>query len=148
MRAPDFMTPQPLFEMAFRKKKAEQIVMGLERPINYHLLKLLGFQASPEARAHWKTELDEWLSQIAVIKLKPDNKPISTKLAFEWLYDEPFGGSEEQNTTFMLNFLARKGLIRNAETAAIICEKLKSIHEQLAEQIAQNKSGAHVIAAL
>jgi hypothetical protein len=148
MRAVDIMPPEPLFEMSFRKKKAEQIVTGLERQINYHLLKLLGFDAAPETRAHWKVELDEWLSQIAVIKLKPDNKPIPRKLAFEWLYDEPFGGSEEQNTALMLGFVGRKGLTRNAETSAVIAAKLKEIHEQLAQRIARNNAGEDIIAAV
>ena len=38
-------------EMAYSWKKAEQIVSGLERPLNRHLIKLMGLQASDETRA-------------------------------------------------------------------------------------------------
>ena len=95
MHVGEVTAPEIPFEMSFRKNKAEQIVTGFERQINYHQLKLYGFEAAPETREHWKAGLDEWLAQIAVIKLQPDNKPISARLTFEWLYDEPFVGGEE-----------------------------------------------------
>lgn len=132
---------EPPLEMSFRRKKAEQVVTGLERQINLHLLKLLAFDAAPETRAHWKTELDEWLTQIAVIRLKPDNRPIPARAAFEWLYDEPFGGSEEENASAMIRLLERRGLRRNAEGAAAISARLRAWHTALAERLARGDAG-------
>ncbi len=43
--------------ISFGRRKAEQIVTGLEQPINLHLLKLLGCEADLETRRHWKHEL-------------------------------------------------------------------------------------------
>ena len=50
----------------------EQLVSGLEQPINLHLLKLLGCPAGPETRQQWKRELKTWLPRIAAITLKPE----------------------------------------------------------------------------
>jgi hypothetical protein len=140
------MEPPP--EMSFRRKKAEQVVTGLERQINYHLLKLLAFDAAPETREHWRTELDEWLSQVAVIRLKPENKPIPARAAYEWLFDEPFGGSEEQNVAIMIRFLERRGLRRNGASAAEVAARLRALHEALAERVARGDAGADLLAAL
>jgi hypothetical protein len=148
MRADNILAPAQLFEMAFRKRKVEQIVTSLERPINYHLLKLLAFDAAEETRAHWRVEVTNWLRQIAVIKIKPDNKPIPQHLVYEWLYDEPFGGSEVSNTAMMLGFLEEDGLIRNGVSAEDVAVRLRLIHVQIAERIAHNNPGNDIIAGL
>lgn len=135
---------EPLMEMSIRKKKAEQIVGGLEHPINMHLLKLLGCEATPEMRRHWKHELENWLLQIAAITLKPDDRPIPAKIVYEWLYDEKFGGSEQRNVEMMLRFLARDYPRNDVDTATIV-EQLRAIHEQLAQHIAQNDPGEEII---
>jgi hypothetical protein len=84
VRATEVLGPgEALMEMSFRKKKAEQIVGGLEQPINLHLLKILGCLAGPVLRQHWKRELETWLLRIAAITLRPDNTPIPAKLAYQ-----------------------------------------------------------------
>ena len=135
---------EPLMEMSIRKKKAEQIVSGLEQPINLHLLKLLGCEATPELRRHWKHELETWLLRIAAITLKPEDRPIPAKIVYEWLYDETFGGSEQRNVEMMLRFLAREYPRNDVDTATIV-ERLRSIHQQLAQRIAQNDPGEDII---
>ena len=148
MRASELLGPgEDLMEMSVRKKKAEQIVSGLEQPINLHLLKLLGCQAGPALREHWKRELETWLLRIAAMTLKPDNTPIPAKTVYRWLYDETFGGSEQRNVNMMLHFLARDYPRNDVATAAIVTQ-LRTIHEQLAERIAQNDPGLDIIDAL
>jgi hypothetical protein len=148
VRATEVLGPgEALMEMSFRKKKAEQIVGELEQPINLHLLKLLGCLADPEMRQHWKRELETWLLRIAAITLKPDNTPIPAKLAFQWLYDETFGGSEQRNVEMMLHFLARDYPRNEVDTPTIVT-RLRSIHEQLAQRIAQNDPALDIIDAL
>jgi hypothetical protein len=148
VRATELLGPgEALMEMSIRKKKAEQIVGGLEQPINLHLLKLLGCQAGPELRLHWKRELETWLLRIAAITLKPDDTPIPAKVAYRWLYDETFGGSEQRNAEMMLRFLARD-YPRNEVDTPVIVARLRSVHEHLAERIAQNDPGMDIIDAL
>lgn len=136
-----------LLEMSLKRRKAEQIVTGLEQPINLHLLKLLGCQADDTIRAHWKHELDTWLLRIAAITLKPNDKPIPARVAYEWLYNETFGGSEVRNVEMMLRFLARD-YPRNEVNAATLSKQLQAIHVQLADCIAKNDPGQEIIAAL
>jgi hypothetical protein len=148
VRATEILGPgEALMEMSVRKKKAEQIVGGLEQPINLHLLKLLGCDAAPDVRAHWKRELETWLLRIAAITLKPDNTPIPAKTVYQWLYDETFGGSEQRNVELMLHFLARD-YPRNDVDTAVIAARLRSIHAHLADRIASNDPGEDIIEAL
>jgi hypothetical protein len=119
----------------------------LEQPINLHLLKILGCLADPETRQQWKRELETWLLRIAAITLKPDNTPIPAKLAYRWLYDETFGGSEQRNAEMMLHFLARDYPRNEVDTPTIVTRP-RTIHEQLAQRIAQNDPGLDIIDAL
>lgn len=147
-RASEILAPgENLTEMSVKKKKAEQIVGGLEQPINLHLLKLLGCQAGPDLRRHWKQELETWLLRIATITLKPDNKPMPEKLIYEWLYDETFGGSEEHNAEIMLRLLAREYPRNQVDTPTIVA-RLRDIHRQLARRLAQNDPAEDIIDAL
>jgi hypothetical protein len=148
VRATEVLGPgEALMGMCIGKRKAEQIVSGLEQPINLHLLKLLGCLAGPESRRHWKRELETWLLRIAAITLKPDDTAIPAKVTYQWLYDETFGGSEHRNVEMMLRFLAREYPRNEVDTPAIV-ERLRSIHEQLAQRVAQNDPGLDVIDAL
>jgi hypothetical protein len=148
VRATEILGPnEDLREMSVTRKKAEQIVGGLEQPINLHLLKLLGCQAGPDLRQHWKRELETWLLRIAAISLKPNNTPIPAKLAYQWLYDETFGGSEQRNAEMMLRFLAREYPRNGADTATVVA-RLRSVHADLAERIARNDPGEDIIDAL
>jgi hypothetical protein len=148
VRATEVLGPgEALMEMSVRKKKAEQIVSGLEQPINLHLLKLLGCLVGPEMRQHCKRELETWLLRIAAITLKPDDTPIPAKVVYQWLYDETFGGSEQRNTEMMLRFLARDYPRNSVDTTTIVA-RLRSVHEQLAQRISQNDPGLDIIDAL
>lgn len=87
------------------------------------------------------------LLRIAAITLKPDDTPIPAKLVYQWLYDETFGGSEQRNVEMMLRFLARD-YPRNEVDAPSVVARLRSIHERLAQRIAQNDPGEDIVDAL
>jgi hypothetical protein len=162
-------------EMPTRKKKAEQIVGGLEQPINLHLPKLLGCAAGPELRQHWKCELETWLPRIAAVALKLDDTPIPARVAYHWIYDETFGGREQRNVEMMLRFLARdypnrkkeincsdssqnrlslfihRGRppgrcgTRNGVDTPTFVARRRPVHEQLPQPIARNDPGLDII---
>lgn len=125
---------QPVVEMAYRKRKAEAVITGLEKPINTHLLKLLAVPAGPvrEANlAHWKGELVNWLDEVAEIRLKPDNRPGPPGFYFGILFDEPFGGSEAAGVASRLKRLARGPEavpIRGDLDPADVAERLRGFH--------------------
>ena len=53
-----------VMEMAYPQKIARDIIIGMSRPINQHLVKLTGFDFSPKQRAHFRRELRNWLDEI------------------------------------------------------------------------------------
>ena len=65
-------------------------------------------------------------------------------MAYQWLYDETFGGSEERNVEMMLRFLARD-YPRNEVDTPTVAVRFRAIHEQLAQRIAQNDPGEDIV---
>jgi hypothetical protein len=50
-------------EMAYPEKVARDIIIEMARPINQHLIKLVGFDFPPQTREHFKRELRNWLNE-------------------------------------------------------------------------------------
>jgi hypothetical protein len=48
---------------------ARDIIIGMARPINQHLVKLIGFDFPPQSRDHFRRELRSWLDEIQRIRL-------------------------------------------------------------------------------
>ena len=61
-------------EMAYPRKYLEHIIIGLEDPLNQHLVKLAGFDFPLEQRRHFRREVRNWLDKIQRLRLKPDNR--------------------------------------------------------------------------
>jgi hypothetical protein len=76
------------------RKYFEHIIIGLEDPLNQHLVKLVGFDFPPEQRQHFRREIRLWLDKIQRLRLKPNNRPGPFTLYCDLLYDYPFGGVE------------------------------------------------------
>ena len=94
-----------LMEMAYPQKVARDIIIGMARPINQHLVKLVGFDFPPQLRDHFRRELRNWLNEIQRIRLKPTTKTGSFRFYFDPLFDYPFGGVEIQNTRTMMDLI-------------------------------------------
>lgn len=133
-----------VLEMAFTRKKAEQIVTGLERPLNRHLVKLLALQASEETRTAWKREVKRWLREIAALRLKPAVTRLKASDLYTWLYDEPFGGVEELNTRFLIQDSVEEGFEAHAE-AAQTAARLKALHEALSVRLAAGDPAVELV---
>lgn len=136
-------------DLAYPRHKAEAIVTGLERPLNRHLLKLMGFDAPERTRKVWRYEVETWLTEIAAIRLKDDNRRLPARDLFDWLFDEPFGGVEVENVEALLRLTARRDkLVRNRRSADEIAEALRDLHARLAERLAAGDTGMDLIEAL
>jgi hypothetical protein len=61
-----------LMEMAYPQKVARDIIIGMARPINQHLVKLVGFDFPPHLHNHFRGKLRNWLNEIQRIRLKPN----------------------------------------------------------------------------
>ncbi|HYZ23912.1 MAG TPA: hypothetical protein VE690_17330 [Rhodopila sp.] len=133
----DEIAPDRLMDMAYSRRRAEQIVSGLEVPINMHLLKLAAVPM-PEQIPHWRQELTTWLTTIATIRVKPSTRPASAGFYFRILFDEPFGGNEVPALIARLQLLRQQyGQIRAALDEQALVDRLRAFHLRFAEGCAQ-----------
>jgi hypothetical protein len=122
--------------MAYPQKMDRDIIIGLSRPINQHLVELAGFDFAPELRRHFKHELENWLDEIQRIRLKPTSRTGSFRFYFDPLFDYPFGGIEIQNMRAMVDFVSsRYDNIRPTKSAEELVDWLKEFHSRLAERL-------------
>ena len=102
------MKIEELFETSYPKWVVETIINGLQDPLNQHLIKLVGFEFTPELRQHFRQECEAWLDRIQRLRLKPNNRPGTFKFYYDLLFDYPFGGVEVENMRSMMDFIARR----------------------------------------
>ena len=120
-------------EMAYPQKIARDIIIRMARPINQHLVKLVGFYFPDELRTHFRRELRNWLDEIQRIRLKPSTGTGSFKFYFNPLFDYPFGGVEVQNMRALIDFISGEyDGIRPVKTLEQLLEWLKGFDTELA----------------
>jgi hypothetical protein len=128
--------------MSLPKRHAEARLLGMESPLNEHLLKLLAFDMSPERRAYFRKEVRKWLRGIQVMRLKDSSKPGKMSWYYGFLYDGPFGGFEEKNVQIICEAIEddyEDGLTRNMLTTAELVGRLRDFHRMLAERAARGE---------
>lgn len=86
----DWLSDTELFEMAYQRKKAIEIITNYQRQIARHIIKYLYYDVSQETKKHWIAEIDGWLSIVDEIKLK-NKKRLSGDVYYKLLFDEPLG---------------------------------------------------------
>lgn len=84
MKILDIIIATPLFEMAYSRKIAKDMVTELSPQIFDHLLKLFVFE-SPENVHHWRREITIWLLKINKLYLKSNTKKPSKEDLYNWL---------------------------------------------------------------
>ena len=125
-----------LMEMAYPQKIARDIIIGMARPINQHLVKLVGFDFPPQRRDHFRRELRNWLNEIQRIRLKPTTRTGSFRFYFDPLFDYPFGGIEVPNMRGLMEFISSEyDEIRPTKSPAELVEWLKGFHTELAQRL-------------
>ena len=128
-------------EMAYPQKVARDIIIGMSRPINQHLIKLVGFSFSPELRRHFKHELENWLDEIQRIRLKPTTRTGSFKFYFDPMFDYPFGGIEVQNMRAMMQFVSsRYENIQPTKSPEELVVWLRGFHTELAQRLRRGEA--------
>jgi hypothetical protein len=124
-----------LMEMAYPQKVARDIIIGMARPINQNLVKLVGFDFPPQLRDHFRRELRNWLNEIQRIRLKP-TRTGSFRFYFDPLFDYPFGGIEVPNMRALMEFISSEyDEIRPTKSPEELVEWLKGFHSELAQRL-------------
>ncbi len=125
-----------LMEMAYPQKIARDIIIGMARPINQHLVKLVGFDFPPQLRDHFRRELRNWLNEIQRIRLKPTTRTGSFRFYFDPLFDYPFGGIEVPNMRALMEFISSEyDEIRPTKSPEELVEWLRGFHTVLAQRL-------------
>ena len=122
--------------MAFPKKLVEHTIMGLQPPLNRHLIKLVGFDFPSETRRHFRHEAENWLEEIQSLRFKPNNRTGPPKFYFDLLFDYPFGGVEVQNMRRIMDLVQRQyETARPMKTPEEMVEWLRDFHTRLAGRL-------------
>ena len=129
------MKPDEIMEMAYPRKYVENIIIGLEDPLNEHLVKLIGFDFPNEQRTHFRREVRTWLAKIQRLRMKPDSRTGSSKFYYDLLFDYPFGGVEVQNTRTIMDLVSEEYDLRPTKSPEELVEWLKQFHTKLAERL-------------
>lgn len=122
--------------LAYPRKLVEHVILGLYDQINVHLVKLVGFDFSPELRMHFRRELRAWLGKIQSLRFKPDRRTGSFKFYFDLLFDYPFGGVEVENMRRIFDQIADDyENTRPIKSPDEMVEWLRQFHTVLAERL-------------
>jgi len=128
-------------EMAYPQKIARDIIIGMARPINQHLIKLVGFDFPPQSRDHFKREVRNWLNEIQRIRLKPTTRTGSFKFYFDPLFDYPFGGIEVPNMQALMEFISSEyDQVRPTKSPEELVKWLKEFHTELAQRLHEGEA--------
>jgi hypothetical protein len=119
-------------EMAYPRKYVEHIIIGLEDPLNQHLVKLVGFAFPPEQRRHFRHEVLTRLDKIQRLRMKPDNRTGSFKFYYDLLFDYPFGGVEVRNMRTIMDLVRREYDVPPSTSPDELVAWLRAFHQRLA----------------
>jgi hypothetical protein len=119
-------------EMAYPRRYVEHIIIGLEDPLNRHLVKLVGFDFPPEQRRHFRYELRGWLDKMQRLRMKPDNRAGSFKFYYDLLLNYPFGGVEVRNMRVMLDLIHEEYAVPPTKSSEDLVGWLREFHKRLA----------------
>jgi len=122
-------------EMAYPRKYVENIIIGLEDPLNQHLVKLVGFDFATEQRGHFRREVRTWLAKIQRLRMKPDSRTGSFKFYYDLLFDYPFGGVEIQNMRTMMDLIREEYDLAPTKSPEELVEWLRQFHTRLADRL-------------
>jgi|SRR5215510_6032308 len=122
-------------EMAYPRKYVENIIIGLEDPLNEHLVKLVGFDFPTEQRGHFRREVRTWLAKIQRLRMKPDSRTGSFKFYYDLLFDYPFGGVEVQNMRTMMDLISEEYSLEPTKPPEELVEWLRQFHSRLADRL-------------
>jgi len=85
---------EPLSEMSSSQKEASEEVRGLARPILEHVLKVLLHPRDYRSVNSWRREIAKWIVRLALIRLKPNNRPPAEAFLFRLLWADTYEDKE------------------------------------------------------
>lgn len=134
----DKLNETALFEMAFERKTAINIVRGKAKPIVDHLIYLLIYKNS-NAINHWKSELSAFINSIDYLYLKPSKRKLSGNDYYNLLFEEPLGGDIIQTEKLLSQALSKEGDPNATINPYFLKESLEKIIHKLSFDLANDQ---------
>src|SRR5215831_8770640 len=121
-------------EMAYPRKYVENIIIGLEDPLNEHLVKLIGFDFPTEQHGYFRREVRTWLAKIQRLRIRSDSRTGSFKFYYDLLFDYPFGTVEVQNMQEKIDLISEEYSLSPTKEPDELAEWLRQFHARLADR--------------
>jgi hypothetical protein len=124
--------------MAFGRSAAHYRALLVEMRASERLVGLLAFDGPPGALAVWRRELRWQVRRLAMVRLRPDARPVPEAWLVRWLLadDEPV-----PMVARTLEHLQERqdGLARNGRPAEVIAAAVERFHRELAARLAREE---------
>ena len=134
-----------LFEMAFERKKAIQIVEGHAKEIANHFVKVLTF-ADKGLQQHWLTELNNFLNDIDDVYVKPNNKRLKPLEYKKYLWEGWLGHGALAIQQIQKHLLRQYLNVERSDlTPYQIAEILEKAYHNISYDLANNKYAGDVM---
>jgi hypothetical protein len=137
-----------LREMAYTRQIAISIMVGVETPINDHLIKLFVLQVGDEARHHWVHEIGGWYDRITDIRLEPRNTIPPYNLFWDCLFANRFTPDGERPIQRVMGRLSQQYVQTPEIAPAAVLERMTEFHQQCCTLLSQGQSPDNLILAL
>jgi hypothetical protein len=134
----EWISESPLFEQAYRRRKAADTVLYLGSTFSLHLLKTL-VMPKHEAYNHWINELNGYCYTLNNLYLKPKKKKLEGKVYYEYLFVGPLGGMIELGSSLRVLYRQYNMLELNTTTQQDILVEIEKIIHKLSYDFATNK---------
>lgn len=124
-----------LYEMAVTREKAYNTCNNLINTLSEHLLKVL-IMPSSVCIPHWKSEINNYLSEMVVIQLKPKNKRLKTETYKEWLIEK--SGFTDDKIRHVIQIIRKKYSKEEINIPEIIIQDYRNIMEKICIDLGNN----------
>jgi hypothetical protein len=122
-----------IFEMAYSRQRAWEVVHGKSKPLTDHIIKLLTMPNARD-RYHWVNEINVWIEDIQDIILKPGNSRLKERDYANWLIYEP-----EHNIEKTLGRLKKQYSGEFFEIPTDLTQNVQSILLRISKDVARYK---------
>lgn len=126
-----------ILEMVFERDKAESKVTELGLPILYHFIKILKWEDPLNYNKHID-DINNWLTDIQDIKIKPKRKRFKPEQYYEFLFEEQIESVIDITKKINSAKFKKYQILKEINSDIEVYNKLKVIYKQISNDISKN----------
>lgn len=123
--------------MVFERDKAESKVTELGLPILYHFIKILKWEDPLNYNKHID-DINNWLTDIQDIKIKPKRKRFKPEQYYEFLFEEQIESVIDITKKINSAKFKKYQILKEINSDIEVYNKLKVIYKQISNDISKN----------